>query len=632
MSFFESAPVPCREEKLPFVFENEYIRWTHSPESGQLTGAEVKNGTGKNLLAAPLHSAIVRMEEGTPVTYTAGACAESVETSENSVRTVCRFFNADGRPMPGFRVEHTTEYGAFGEARHTMRFVPETALRHIATFQPVIFAVPDTFNQLGVRERHINGPGYWSQHPVHWLKLHGGTCYQDFLPRLSCHLPLSMLFLHSGADGLQIELGDDLDAWEPHPGYQESAVIYDGVTHCYNVRYASFLTRQDESFTEPFTLQFRMTLPFVRRNIVPLRRAACGILYHRNFQNRWPSDEDLQSLANAGFDLLRVHCDADTFKNGIFWRGATYPPFPPEEMAKMDDFLVRAHKYGIHAVPYFSVKEMHPDADAYKAHALEWARLSAGDSQMKVSKFGSVMCLESGWEAFRKEMIRLPLANHDFDGIYYDWCTGLECRNKAHCGKTHWDNDKLLEHLKWTCETFGKQQKERYLHLTFCPSLAAENIATQVITEETGFPSITPEIFSPHVHFLNIAPRQICDMLPKNADDCKRLKLAMCALLHHATVSGTSPVFTDFYAGLSWLDTVTKYRRHSAPGEEIISSHTPETGFSAYWHDSEMLIVGANLSETEKIAEYTLKLPGGEAVKGTMPLPPLAVETQIITR
>ena len=80
------------------------------------------------------------------------------------------------------------------------------------------------------------------------------------------------------------------------------------------------------------------------------------------------------------------------------------------------------------------------------------------------------------------------------------------------------------------------------------------------------------------------------------------------------------------------LDSVTCYEKHAAPGETVISCEDPEVGFSLYWNDSELLIAGANLSETGKRAKCTIRLPGTPEFPCEMSLEPLSVSTQKIKK
>ena len=146
-----------------------------------------------------------------------------------------------------------------------------------------------------------------------------------------------------------------------------------------------------------------------------------------------------------------------------------------------------------------------------------------------------------------------------------------------------------------------------------------------VITEEQGFPEPGPEMFTPHVHFLNVAPRQICNMM-RNATPVQARQVAMAALLHHATVSSTVQEFLDFYASLDWIDEVTRYTAHTAPGEKLALSSNEEIGVSVYWNDTEALIVCANFSEEPGSSEISVNLPDKPGIEETVELEPLQVK------
>ena len=628
MKFFTSDPAPCRKAAAEgqVVYENEYIRWTHDAASGQLTGAAVKNGSGENLLASPLRFQITCCKDGKSTVFAALNTADKVTFGENTVTVEGGFASADGTVLPGLRLRHVTEYGEWGDARHTLELFPEKPLSGVTALTPAAFGIAERIDILGIRRRICCGVGAWSQNPMQWQELHGGTRTGDVVPVLEGHLPLSLLMLQRGVEALQFELGEDIAAWEVCPDYQECAMVRKKDIAGYEVRMSSFIDRIDETLAKPLTFKFRFSLPFVRKNIVPLRRVSSLLYFERGFDKRWPTEADLEGMNKAGYDLLRLHCDGDSFKNGIYWRATIYPPFPEAEMKKMAEFLDAAHRHGLHVVPYFSVKEFHPDSPDYPANYLKWGRRALRSARVRTNgTFGSVMCLCTDWRKKRRDSIKEVLSKHPFDGIYYDWCAGLECDNEAHGAGPHWDNEELLEHIKWTVREFARTP-ERYLHVTYVASLAVENAATMIITEEQGFPDPGPEMFTPHVHFLNVAPRQICSMI-RNATSVQLRQEAMAALLHHATVSSLAQPIVDFYASLDFLDEVSGYTRHTAPGEGLAFSSDPEVGVSVYWNDAKALIVAANFSETPKKAELRIALPDKPELEEEVSLGPLEVRT-----
>jgi hypothetical protein len=251
--------------------------------------------------------------------------------------------------------------------------------------------------------------------------------------------------------------------------------------------------------------------------------------------------------------------------------------------------------------------------------------------------FGAQMCLKSGWFQKRLETISEVLSKHPFQGVYYDWCTGSECVHEAHAKGRHWDNDKLLELLEWSHQQVGAAG-EVYLHLTGTPCLAAENLASLVLTEESGYGLITPLMFTPHVHFLNNAPRQICNMLGTAANPDNIRRLLLCSILHHATVSSKETQFLDFY-GEPWMRNLGHYRRHSAPGEGKCHCTNENLGFALYWNNHEALAVFANISSETVTSDWQAeaqKLPDNlipqKFLEGKVTLAPLELQTKIIRR
>ena len=616
----------CNGKKDGVEYENEFISWKTDGKSGRLAGAYVKNASAQNLICKQV-SSVLTFKEGIGTRQYQLAPTPLKETfEENAVCARYGFRDSDGKALKGVHCVHKMVFGDCGEVTFTVTLEVQKPLENVYAWTPLSFNISGDMNWLGIRDRHPYYYGYWGQNPTKWIQLTGGKGCNGTIPHLTGSLPLSLLFLHKGCEALQIELADNLADWDQWKDFQECAVIYSRKEKSYLVKYSPILAGTDITLKENVSTTFRMTLPFVRKQVVPLRRASNLLQFQRSFEEVCPTEKDFASWQKAGYSLLRWHNDSDRYGNGEFWRDAVYPPYGKTHLKRMDETIALAHSHGIKVVPYFSVKEIHPNAKGFEKNAQNWAKLGSRSRKMTISKFGAVMCLKTGWAQMRKDTIAQVLAKHDFDGIYYDWCGGIECDNTAHANAPHWDNDALLEHLRWTVDTFNKKQPERYLHTTHVISIAVENLATMVITEEVGFPEAAPDMFTPEVHFLNVAPRQICDMLPAEATSEQRLQIAMCALLNHATVSSTNPIYVDFYKKQKWMDKVTKYQKHTAPGEGIVTSSDSEVGFSLYYSaDGKMMLVGANLSSEEKECTCHVQLPGKAPFDKSMKLKPLSM-------
>ncbi len=642
-TFTSSAEaIHCMREDGKVIYSNPYVVWEHDAASGILTGARVRNGSDRNLLTAPADAMLVTGQGKEQQVFTTGSCpgdSTLLSVQNESLESEHRFRERNGVLLDGLILRHSISYHPFGYSEHTLVLEVAKEIRNLTSLQLVRLHLRTDFDMLGVRQNLACGPGKWSQNPVRWQELHGGRSPSDMIPYLSGQLPLSVVLVKRGVEGIELALGDDLEAWDGigtrEGGYQEGAVVYDRSAKCFDLKISPFHARSDGILRGTYTCKFRLTLPEVRKKIVPMRPCSGLMYYRRGFAGRWPTAEDFSAMQSAGVTLLRLHNDGNSFRNGIFWRAGVYPPYPPEIMQEMDACISLARNYGIAVVPYFSLKEFHPDAPDYAAESENWACRKDRNAPMILNHshndyFGAVMCLNSLWFEKRTQSIDTVLKNHDFGGVYYDWCVGMECHSRKHSVGRHWDNDRLLKILEWSRSRIGAEG-ELYLHTTSSPSLAAENMATMVITEESVFPELSPEMFSPHVHFLNIAPRQICDMLPGQATATDRLKLALAAFLHHATISSSDPVYLDFYtANRALMDSFCTFERHAAPGEGAGLTSQPEVGMSIYWDAEKILLVFANLAETAQSFSWRLFCP--EIREGHSQIGPLAIETVLLTR
>lgn len=230
---------------------------------------------------------------------------------------------------------------------------------------------------------------------------------------------------------------------------------------------------------------------------------------HRTFNRRnWPTEETIRTWAAGGVRTAHFHHDGDSFRDGLFWRDGTYPPFGPEDMAEFDRAIDACHRHGIRVATYFSNKELHPSAPAYQEHGQEWARLPADRGEQihnyySGDEYGAQMCLKSGWLDYLKRYIDTVLTRHRLDGVYYDWNLALYCHNQRHgpadappqnpglgalaqSRAGHWDMDELLDLMEWTRKRVGPDGLV-IVHDTLTPCAAAENFADYVVAMEWGY-------------------------------------------------------------------------------------------------------------------------------------------------
>ena len=157
------------------------------------------------------------------------------------------------------------------------------------------------------------------------------------------------------------------------------------------------------------------------------------------------------------------------------------------------------------------------------------------------------------------------------------------------------------------------------------PSLAIENIATVILTDERGEASITPQMFTPHVSFMNLAQRMSCNLMTVHATQQMREQMAMCALLNHAVIWNYAAVNPQFYHQ-EWLQSVGQYTHHAAPGTGRCMASSPDVGCSLYWNDTKTLLVLANFSDQIVTTQWKFMLDN-HADHGEITLQPMKITT-----
>jgi hypothetical protein len=233
-------------------------------------------------------------------------------------------------------------------------------------------------------------------------------------------------------------------------------------------------------------------------------------------RGKWVSDDEIRRNAESGVVTMTLHNDGDSNGDGLFWRDGTYPPYPPDEMKKMEHVLKTCHECGIKTLPYFSNHELHQSTEAFKLHGEEWGRKPDDQGNLRPDYFyGAHMCFKSGWLDYFKSYVDRVLKHQPFDGIYYDWNVALHCNNPLHMGKDsngvsgegglatyaysrtgHWDIDELLELMEWTRERVGPDGLVT-VHNTMVPMFAVENFADFVVGMEWGYGALLDAVPKP---------------------------------------------------------------------------------------------------------------------------------------
>jgi hypothetical protein len=348
--------------------------------------------------------------------------------------------------------------------------------------------------------------------PSNWLWAFGTCQWGRFAPGRSFdvayesrHVPRYVCLAEPGRRGLEWFVGSQLSQWDyqvaggPGHGHLYITSTDDPLGMLLRVR---VLDLPDGS------LRVRGRHVFDSYVGIPILTGQAHRPYlNRSFQrNHWPTRDTIAAWAGGGVGTAHFHHDGDSFRDGLFWRDGTYPPFGPDDMAEYDRVIADCHDHGIRVATYFSNKQLHPSTADWKAHGTDWARLS-GDRQQVLhdywedDEFGAEVCLRSGWLEVFKQYVDTVLSHHDLDGTYYDFNVALYCHNAAHedlppvspgmgdwahSPAGHWDIDELMDLMDWTRRRVGPDGL-MIVHNTMVPMAAAENYADYVVTMEWGY-------------------------------------------------------------------------------------------------------------------------------------------------
>jgi hypothetical protein len=250
-------------------------------------------------------------------------------------------------------------------------------------------------------------------------------------------------------------------------------------------------------------LEGRAARPWLHQSFRGLRDDAGAVI----------TPAQIKQWAEDGVREMTIHNDGDRFKDGLFWRDGSYPPYPPDVMKKMDENIALVHQSGIRIAPYFSNHELHQSTEAFKTHGEEWGRKPDDVGSLRPNTYyGAHMCLKSGWLEYFKASVDRVLANHKFDGIYYDWNIAMFCNNPLHVGKAsngltpaagvgsfavspteHWDIDELIDLAEWTRRRVGPDGLV-IIHNTLVPMFVTENFASHVVGLEFTYGKLVDDV------------------------------------------------------------------------------------------------------------------------------------------
>lgn len=501
---------------------------------GAWTSLVNENGSGRNLLTQPLTSRI-RFHElsdgddyGSYPTFSEAmdsAAHLRVEISaEGHSQVVAEgvYKNAAGDSLPvGFR--RRTEYRDFGLIWTTLEILSESGcdgVVHVraleANLRPGLTDLYSRAHPIVLNSSDQTGMGAFSALP----KKGQVTAFS------SRYTPLQLMCFERGVEGIEFFPGSELAQWD-------CSLKPDAGLGLYQVHHSEAGTTLE---LDPFCMAFRrerirlqgavrFKLGIALPEIKPRRRVHTGP-FHASTGSRWASDADLAGLAKAGIKWIRFHNDYR--KDGPFWHDGMYPPYDAAGMAELRRIIDTSHRLGMKIVPYISLKEFHPESQGYAENHRDWMHMAAPSvgvihTYIRGGEFGGLMCLRSGWLAFRKQSIEQILSDLPWDGLYFDWCVPHPCCHPGHGrGPWHYDVDEFLDFMLFCRRRVG-EQGIIFSHISGLPSIVVENMSDLVfIHEDLGGFAPLPGQFPAQCSFMPIAPRQLAVHAPAGSDRALR--------------------------------------------------------------------------------------------------------------
>ena len=617
--FNPQIPVAILENETGLTLKNDFFEVKHDSNAGGCPVSILfKNGSGENFLQKPVFSHIALKKDEQIIFYrqsTSKAEFFSYTTEKDGVKIVAEGSLADdnGNTIP-VRFKQTFFYQAWGRINISLTLQIQEQLDQVYEIGVCGFHVTDNADTLGVRPGcPPPPPDDFLMEPesnLRWFELTRKRSYTQQYNAAFRMMPSYFCLFHKGVEGFEFWREDCGTQWDRPFGLRPgSGVFLDDskrLTGGKYIRIEPFNSWENPRSFQPgeATFNYTLGLPFIK----PFEEAREAI-YHIAITSRdWPeSREQMKKLADAGITLLRLH-DDNTFRHPS-WRDCYYPPYDEDTMKQMDQVIEWAHEFGIRIVPYFSLKEFHPDCPEYPEYSHKWKRWVHSDGRIIAEKgpYGGYMCMKSGWLEFLKSTIQRVLKNHKFDGVYYDHLWFRYCRHPEHAnGQWHNDADEILDFLFWSRQFVGETGIV-YLHTSACPTMIGENLSDLlVIGEDMPYASPLPDTVFPDLDFVPITRRT---WVPAGAHWTNNFRqCAMIAALKHCPPAPHN--IPDFLLELSAMFKDYKINDLHFHSRIVLPGCVTEeenVHVNIYHDDERIVLFCANLAK--KDMTITLRLP-----------------------
>lgn len=582
---------------------NEFWEVKHSKEhGGAIVSIVFAKGTGKNLLASPLSSHVKFMEPPKKNEMYASYFPykeindpkASLDVKRNGkdeiiVRSSGDYSDGKGKSA-NVKFIRTVTYKKWGFAKNVLEIIAEGKVDKVVE----VCALEANFRK-GMNKAFVK------HHPMLWQVLDFHGCGWMDLPKQNytarC-LPSYVAIIEKNVEGLEIFPGSDYFEWDNLSGYQMQGYhtlgAGEGGQTSLNLNaYCMAFRRVPITLNGRYILELNFGLPFVKnRNEIFCKTLQTGA------GSDWPSDKDLKEIADGGVKLVRFHNDYR--EDGPFWHDGMYPPYDEKGMKELRRVIDTAHKLGMKAVPYMSLKEFHPESPGYLENYRQWQREETLSGEVSHTyffsgEFGGLMCMKSGWLERRKKDADTILKDLPWDGLYFDWCCYHACHNLAHAVGWHTDVNEFLDFVMWARERIG-EKGVLYVHLSSTPSMICENMADLICVGEVS-PAALPGEWEIEYGAVPIVQR-LCAKWGLVGD-------ALADMALSATLEGFPPgigvpmnkesrrMFEEYKL---FRDEKLDSYRFVAAGEKPVATGQKDVWANLYYSENGALIYTANLS------------------------------------
>ena len=178
-----------------------------------------------------------------------------------------------------------------------------------------------------------------------------------------------------------------------------------------------------------------------------------------------------------------------------FWRMAGYPPYSnPQDMRELARLVKSAHRLGMKVVPYTAPAEINCEVPIFPKVIRQWRQQTVPDGgtvyhptgNYPGAVYGGLVCPDAkGMQDFYLGFVKKYVRNHNFDGIYVDLASKVNCYNTLHGPAHHGGIDGLWKVLGKAREFLGPD-KIIVAHNGDCNmTVTLSNLADAVVTMES---------------------------------------------------------------------------------------------------------------------------------------------------